>query len=163
MSRGFPSMTALLGLIAIAGYQNRDRLAEMLGGNNGHNNTGAPQGSTHAGGGLTDLLGSLRGNLGGGGAGGFLANGLRELVDRFQGNGRGDVAQSWVNRGANKEIAPHDLEAAVGSDVLAELSRRTGLSQQELLNRLSRELPSAVDKYTPDGRIPDEEAVDSAR
>ena len=32
MSRGFPSMTALLGLLAVAGYQNRDKLAEMLGG-----------------------------------------------------------------------------------------------------------------------------------
>jgi len=31
MSRGMPSMTALLGLLAIAGYQNRDKLAEMLG------------------------------------------------------------------------------------------------------------------------------------
>ena len=26
MSRGFPSMTALLGLLALAGYQNRDKL-----------------------------------------------------------------------------------------------------------------------------------------
>ena len=34
MSRGFPSMTALLGLLAIAGYQNRDKIAEMLGGLN---------------------------------------------------------------------------------------------------------------------------------
>ena len=25
MSRGYPSMTALLGLLAIAGYQNRDK------------------------------------------------------------------------------------------------------------------------------------------
>ena len=30
MSRGFPSMTALLGLLAIAGYQNRDKITEML-------------------------------------------------------------------------------------------------------------------------------------
>jgi hypothetical protein len=34
MSRGFPSMTALLGLLAIAGYQNRDKIAEILGGLN---------------------------------------------------------------------------------------------------------------------------------
>src|SRR6266550_2590839 len=27
---GFPSMTALLGLLAVAGYQNRDKIAEML-------------------------------------------------------------------------------------------------------------------------------------
>ena len=32
MSEGFPSMTALLGLLALAGYQNRDKLAEMLNG-----------------------------------------------------------------------------------------------------------------------------------
>ena len=31
MSRGYPSLTALLGLLAIAGYQNRDKIAEMLG------------------------------------------------------------------------------------------------------------------------------------
>jgi uncharacterized protein YidB (DUF937 family) len=38
--------------------------------------------------------------------------------------------------------------------VLATLEEKTGLSQQELLARLSRELPSAIDKYTPDGRLP---------
>jgi hypothetical protein len=32
MSRGLPSMTALLGLLAIVGYQNRDKIAEILGG-----------------------------------------------------------------------------------------------------------------------------------
>ena len=31
---------------------------------------------------------------------------------------------------------------------------QSGLPQEELLARLSRELPAAVDKYTPDGRIP---------
>ena len=40
MSRGFPSMTALLGLLAIAGYQNRDKIAEMLRGS-GQNKPGA--------------------------------------------------------------------------------------------------------------------------
>ena len=35
MSRGMPSMTALLGLLAIAGYQNRDKLAELLRGAGG--------------------------------------------------------------------------------------------------------------------------------
>jgi len=44
MNRGFPSMTALLGLLAVAGYQNRDRIAEMLGGRKS-----APQGSDQGG------------------------------------------------------------------------------------------------------------------
>ena len=32
MARGMPSMTALLALLAVAGYQNRDKIAEWLGG-----------------------------------------------------------------------------------------------------------------------------------
>jgi uncharacterized protein YidB (DUF937 family) len=51
---------------------------------------------------------------------------------------------------------PPQLEQAFGSDVLETLSRQTGLSREELLARLSRELPDAVDKYTPQGRIPAE-------
>ena len=38
--------------------------------------------------------------------------------------------------------------------VLATLSDQTGLSREELLSRLSRNLPEAVDRYTPDGRLP---------
>ena len=32
MSRGMPSMVALLGLLAVAGYKNREKITEMLGG-----------------------------------------------------------------------------------------------------------------------------------
>src|SRR5690348_2524945 len=46
MNRGFPSMTALLGLLAVAGYQNRDKIAEMLGGGVGKS---APEGSNQGG------------------------------------------------------------------------------------------------------------------
>jgi uncharacterized protein YidB (DUF937 family) len=59
-----------------------------------------------------------------------------------------------VNQGPNQEIAPHQLEGAIGTDVLSTLTQRTGLSREELLARLSRELPQAVDRYTPDGRLP---------
>jgi uncharacterized protein YidB (DUF937 family) len=68
--------------------------------------------------------------------------------------GEGEVADSWVSRGPNKQIAPHQLEQAIGPDVLETLSRHTGLSREELLSRLSENLPEAVDKYTPEGRIP---------
>src|SRR5215208_3188848 len=149
MSRGFPSMTALLGLLAVAGYQNRDKLAEMLGGAGQSASAGAAQG------GLGGLLGQLKSSLGGGASpGGFLSGGLGELVDRFKQNGHGETADSWVGTGPNKPVTPSQLEQAIGPDVLNTLSQQTGLSREELLARLSRELPNAVDKYTPQGRLP---------
>jgi uncharacterized protein YidB (DUF937 family) len=149
MSRGMPSMTALLGLLAIAGYQNRDKLAEMLKGAGAGNpklgdNTPQPGG----------LLGNLSGILGGAGVGGLLNGGIGELLEKFKQNGQGETAQSWVNHGPNKEVSPPQLKQAIGSDVLEKLEQQTGLSQEELLARLSRELPAAVDRYTPDGRLP---------
>lgn len=153
-SRGLPSMTALLGLLAIAGYQNRDKIAEML---RGGQQPGAPGQSpgqqTGGSGSLGGLLGSL-GGLGGNDAGGLLSGGLGELVDRFRQNGQGEVADSWVGTGQNKELAPQHLEQAIGPDVLDALTRQTGLSREEILARLSRDLPHAVDQYTPDGRLP---------
>jgi uncharacterized protein YidB (DUF937 family) len=144
-------MTALLGLLALAGYQNRDKLAELLTGA-GSNNT--QPGAITQQGPLGGLLGSLSGAAAGGGVGGLLGSGLGELLDWFKQNGQGDAAESWINKGPNKELPPPQLKQAIGPDVLAALEQQTGLSQEELLARLSRELPSAVDQYTPDGRIP---------
>jgi len=146
-----PSMTALLGLLALAGYQNRDKLTELLKGA-GKSNT--QPGASNQQGPLGGLLGNLSGALAGGGIGGLLSGGLGELVERFKENGHGDAADSWVNKGANKELSPPQLKQAIGPDVLAALEQQTGLSQEELLARLSRELPAAVDQYTPDGRLP---------
>jgi len=148
-------MLALLGLVAVAGYQHRDKIGEFLGKSGAKNPDGSPdQRNQGQGRDLGSVLGNLRDSIGSGGAGTLLSNGLRELIDRFKNNGREDVAQSWVNRGPNKPIAPEDLRATIGSDSLATLSRQTGLSEDELLARLARELPDAVDKYTPDGTLP---------
>ena len=103
---------------------------------------------------MEGLLGNLSGALAGSGIGGLLSGGLGELVERFKENGQGDAADSWVKKGPNREIAPPELKQAIGPDVLATLEQQTGLSQEELLARLSRELPTAVDQYTPDGRVP---------
>jgi uncharacterized protein YidB (DUF937 family) len=147
-------MTALLGLLAIAGYQNRDKIAEFL------RNAQAKSGSPASGGarsgeaGSEGMLGNLGGLLGGTSAGSLLGGGLRDLVENLKSKGQGEVADSWVRTGPNKPIAPQDLERAISPEVWETLSEQTGLSREELLSRLSRELPEAVDKYTPDGRLP---------
>jgi uncharacterized protein YidB (DUF937 family) len=144
MGRGLPSMTALLALLAIAGYQNRNKIAEMLGGTR---RDGADDQS-----GLGTLLGQL--GLSGASAGGILSGGLGELLERFKQSGRGETAESWVSTGPNKPCTAAELERAIGPEVLDRLATQTGLSREEIVARLCRELPTAVDKYTPQGRLP---------
>lgn len=147
MARGTPSMLALLGLLAVAGFQNRDKIKEMLG--NGTRRAGPDGGG--AGGSVLDNLGGM---LGGAGAGSVLTGGLGGLIDRFKQAGQGETADSWVKTGPNQKVSPSQLEQALGDDDLQELSDKTGLSREELLTRLARTLPDAVDQYTPDGRLP---------
>jgi len=155
MSREMPSLTALLGMLALAGYQNRDKLAEIFNSAVSQANIGGkPQASQGSG----DLLGGLSSMLGGAGVGGLLGGGLNELLEQFTKNGHGDAAQSWIGRGPNMEMSPPQVSQAIGPDVLDALAQQTGLSQEELLARLSRELPTAVDRYTPDGRLPARDA-----
>lgn len=161
-----PITLALMGVLAYRTLKGKGRLADMLGrkpaegGMPGANpyggNAGAPDAGS-AGGGLGGLLGGL---LGGGAAGGALSGGLNDLLRQFQQNGQGDKAESWVNRGPNAPVAPHELEQALGEERITWLTQETGLPRQELLDGLSRELPQAVDQLTPEGRIPsDEEAA----
>ena len=147
-----PSLIALLGLLAVAGYQNRDKLGSLLGGLGG-NRAGA---TPNAGGTDGGLLGNLGGLFGGGqgGAQGGIGGALSDLVDRFTGKGHGDVARSWVETGPNRETSPSEIEDSLGSDVIDALAAKTGLPRGELLDRLSSVLPVAVDTLTPDGRIP---------
>jgi len=153
MSRGFPSMTALLALLAIAGYQNRDKIAEMLRGA-GQNKRDADEPEANEQGGIGGLLAQL--GLGSASAGGILSGGLGELLERFKQSGQGETAESWVKTGPNQPCTADQLEQSLGHEVLDTLSRQTGLSRDELVSRLCRELLNAVDKYTPQGRLPTE-------
>jgi len=142
-------MLALLGLLAVAGYQNRDKISGAL---KGLQSPGA-DGRTN--GGLLGGLGDLLGGAGAGAAGGGLAGGLGDLMNSFKSAGQAETADSWVTPGVpTKGLSPQEVEQAIGSENLDELSARTGLSREDLLQRLATAIPETVDKLTPDGRMP---------
>ena len=124
MARGMPSMVALLGLLAVAGYQNRDKIAEMFNSMKAKGPTGDP---------LQDGVRNVLGKLGdvAGGAGAVVNEGLGGLVDQFKERGQGQVADSWVSTGPNQAVTTNQLEQVIGADVLTELELRTGLSRDD--------------------------------
>jgi uncharacterized protein YidB (DUF937 family) len=144
-----PLTMGLVGLLAYRTFQGKGRLADLLGRSAPNGGIAIPGQEAAA----TPGTG-LGGLLGGGAAGGILSSGLQDLLGQFHKLGQGDTAQSWVSTGANKEITPTALETVLGPEKITWLMNETGLSRDELLSGLSRELPQAVDKLTPDGRIP---------
>ena len=159
MANRMPSMVALLGLLAFAGYQNRDKIAGAIKDAQGRRATpGAPAS------GLDNVLagvGDLLGNVGGtGGTGGSLSGGLGDLLSGFKTAGHGAVADSWIDPSVPTQgLTPEQVQQAVGDDNLALLAQRTGLTRDELLKRLATAIPKTVDTLTPGGQMPTEEQV----
>lgn len=143
MAKRMPSLVALLGLVAVAGYQNRDKISEFV--------KGLANDPNSAAGGMIDMAKKA---IGSSPTATSITGGLGELVDHFTKAGEGKTAESWIGKGANAPITESQMEKTLGSDLIDSLVKQTGLSREELLSRLSKTLPEAVDKLTPDGQVP---------
>jgi len=80
--------------------------------------------------------------------------GVQGVVSEFEKNGLGPTVKSWIGTGPNQPISPDDVHKTLGPDLMQRLAEKSGLSVQELAQRLAQVLPQAVDKLTPDGAIP---------
>ena len=126
-----PSLGALLGLVAVAGYQNRDKISDFVKGLSGG---GAASPAAAIPGGLTGALGGL--------------------VSHLQANGAGSAANSWVGTGNNLPITGAQLSQALGPDLVNKISATTGMTPDQIMAQLSQVLPQVVDHLTPKGQLP---------
>lgn len=152
-----PLTMALIGLLAFKAIKHLSGGQQPASAGRSAGPTAAPGGSLGAGpgGNLADVLkGGLGGLLAGGAAGSVLSGGLGDILKQLEQSGHGEIAKSWVGTGPNKQIAPADLEKALGSDKVNTLAEQAGLSKVDLLSGLSDQLPELVDQLTPQGRMP---------
>jgi uncharacterized protein YidB (DUF937 family) len=80
--------------------------------------------------------------------------GLGGLVQKFEGAGLGDVVSSWIGGADNQAVAPDALHGILGSDLVQQISAKTGLPVDTLLPQIAQHLPRLVDGVTPDGQLP---------
>ena len=118
----------MLGLVAVAGYQNRDKIGDFVKGLSG--GTSAAQ-----------LPGGVAGGLGG-------------LVTQMNQGGLGDIAKSWVGTGANSPISGDQISKMLPPNIVDMLTKQTGLTPDEIMQRLQQVLPQVVDGLTPKGQMP---------
>ncbi len=126
-------------------------LGNMMGGGQPPQAQGGSGGSAL----LMQIVAALLANKGAAGQGSGGLGGLAGLAEQFQRGGMGDAMNSWIGTGPNQQVSPDQLGSALGGDLLGELMQRTGMGQGDLLGQLSQVLPQAVDRATPEGRIPE--------
>jgi uncharacterized protein YidB (DUF937 family) len=118
-------------------------LLDVIGGLLGQQQGGASSGMGQV---LTDLLAGRNYTQGGG---------LGGLVDQFRQAGLGHVADSWVNNGPNQPVTPGQLRQVFGHEQVEDMAEQAGMPQDDFLNQLSQHLPTAVDRVTPNGEMPE--------
>jgi uncharacterized protein YidB (DUF937 family) len=129
------------------------------------------------GGGLGGMLGGILGGraTGGGGLEGgnpmlrmllpmvasmLMNGGLQKLLARFQQQGKGSKAQSWVSTGPNEPADADDVREALDDQELARIAQQLGVSEDEAAEAVAQVLPDVVDQATPQGELPADEELD---
>jgi uncharacterized protein YidB (DUF937 family) len=80
--------------------------------------------------------------------------GLQNVVSQFEKTGFGDTMKSWISQGQNLPITADQIQQALGSGVVKDLAAKMGLPTDKIAEMLAQHLPQAIDKVTPDGKLP---------
>lgn len=87
---------------------------------------------------------------------------LISLLAKFRANGLESAVESWIGVGENRKISPSQLQSILGNDQLAAIARRVGMSPADASGALAKLLPDIVDRLTPEGQLPSEDALKQA-
>jgi len=80
--------------------------------------------------------------------------GLNAIVAKLQQAGLGGIAKSWVGTGQNLPITADQVKQVLGSDVVRQLAAKYNIPIDQVAEVLAHQLPLAVDKASPDGKLP---------
>ncbi len=88
--------------------------------------------------------------------------GLQGVVDQFSKQGLGGTINSWIGMGDNEPVTADQITQAVGADKMQEMAKEAGVEPAVLAGQLAEHLPTAIDKLTPTGKLPDAAAAVAA-
>ncbi len=79
--------------------------------------------------------------------------GLQGLLNQLSASGYGKQVNSWLGRDANHPITTDDLRGVVSDDQVRQIAEKLGIPADQALAVLSKLLPEAVDKQSPNGAL----------
>ncbi|HEY3384568.1 MAG TPA: YidB family protein [Vicinamibacterales bacterium] len=90
------------------------------------------------------------------------SGGLAGLVGAFQQKGLGDMVSSWISTGPNPPVTGSQLEHVMGADALGQFAQAAGVSPASAGGALASVLPGLIDHLTPQGTMPQGNALEDA-
>ena len=80
--------------------------------------------------------------------------GLNAIVAKLEQAGFGEQVKSWLGNGQNLPITADQLKQVLGSDAVKQLAARFNIPVDQITQILAQQLPAAVDRASPDGKLP---------
>lgn len=111
-------------------------------------------GSGEAGSGLDmgDLTSALSNLTGGDGESGLDIGGI---LEKMQGGGMADMAQSWLGDGDNQPMEEADVTNMFGADKISEFASQLGMSESDAIGGLRDAVPDLVNNASSGGSLLD--------
>jgi uncharacterized protein YidB (DUF937 family) len=86
---------------------------------------------------------------------------IQKFKERAEQSGLGDIFDSWVGKGENKPISAEQVKATADPENLQRIADDAGVSVDEAADELSKAMPEVVDKLSPEGELPSDDAIRS--
>lgn len=80
--------------------------------------------------------------------------GLEAVVKKLRSEGFGKQVDSWISTGKNEAISGIEMGQAVGAQKLKNIADALGVDFDKARELLAQYLPIAIDKATPEGKLP---------
>jgi uncharacterized protein YidB (DUF937 family) len=84
---------------------------------------------------------------------------LPGLLEKLNAGGLGSLVQSWVGTGKNLPLRADQVKSALGSSTLSGIAGQLGVSEDKAASKVAGALPQIINKLTPDGQVPNQEAL----
>ncbi len=79
--------------------------------------------------------------------------GVGGLLAKLQEAGLGNQVSSWLGNGANLSITTEQVRNALGNEQVQQIANSIGVPTDKVLEMMSKYLPDAVDKMSPNGTL----------
>jgi uncharacterized protein YidB (DUF937 family) len=79
------------------------------------------------------------------------AGGVSGLAQQFQQKGMEGMISGWISNGANPSISGEQVVQVLGQEKVTAIAAKVGLSEQQVVDGISKILPVIINHLTPNG------------